>query len=71
MAKTFAYTKAPRATFAILHPRRAMKLKKLKYDMRHAYAPRVAAAGAVAVALPLGYLLGRSRNGHAAGTEAG
>lgn len=69
IAKTFAYTKAPRTTFSILHPRRAAKLRKLKYDIRHAYAPRVAAASALAVALPLGYLLGRSRNGHGSGTE--
>lgn len=66
IAKTFAYTKAPRTTFFILHPKKAAKLRKLKYDIRHAYAPRVAAAGALALALPLGYLIGRSTNGHGA-----
>lgn len=59
IAKTVAYSKAPRTTFAVLHPKRAVRLKKMRYDLRHAYAPRVTALGAAAVALPLGYLLGR------------
>ena len=63
IAKTFAYTKAPKKTFAVLHPKRAVKLRRLKHDFRHAYAPRVAAAGVAALALPLGFLLGRKRNG--------
>lgn len=65
IAKTFAYTKAPRKTFAVLHPKRAAKLRRLRYDFRHAYAPRLAAAGVAALALPLGFLLGRKRNGAA------
>lgn len=65
--KTYAYSKAPRTTFAVMHPREAVKLRKLRWDMRHAYAPRVAALGALAVALPLGFALGRwAANGHAA-----
>ena len=64
VAKTMAYTKAPKTTFAILHPRRAAKLKKFQYDIRHAYAPRVAALGAAVLALPVGFALGRlGRNG--------
>ena len=63
IAKTIAYTKAPKKTFAILHPKRAAKLRRLKGDLRHAYAPRLAAAGAVALAIPLGFLLGRRTNG--------
>lgn len=59
IAKTVAYSKAPRTTFAVLHPKRAVRLKKMRYDLRHAYAPRVTALGVAAVALPLGYLLGR------------
>lgn len=59
IAKTVAYSKAPRTTFAVLHPKRAARLKKMRYDLRHAYAPRVTALGVAAVALPLGYLLGR------------
>lgn len=61
--KTAAYTRAPRATFTVLHPKKALKIRKMRYDLRHAYAPRVAAAGALALALPLGYLLGRAGNG--------
>lgn len=59
IAKTVAYSKAPKTTFAVLHPKRAVRLKKMRYDLRHAYAPRVTALGAAAVALPLGYLIGR------------
>ncbi len=63
--KTYAYVKAPRATFTVLHPMQAVKLRKVRRDMRHAYAPRVAAVGALAVALPLGYAIGRwTGNGH-------
>lgn len=61
IAKTFAYAKAPKTTFTVLHPKRAVKLRRLKYDFRHAYAPRVAAAGVAALAIPLGFLLGRGR----------
>lgn len=59
IAKTVAYSKAPRTTFTVLHPKRAVRLRKMKYDLRHAYAPRLAAVGAVALALPLGYVIGR------------
>lgn len=62
IAKTVAYTKAPRTTFTLLHPKRAVKLRRLKYDIRHAYAPRIVAAGVAALAIPLGFLLGRSGN---------
>jgi hypothetical protein len=64
--KTYAYSKAPRTTFAVMHPRQAVKLRKLRWDIKHAYAPRVAALGALVVALPLGYALGRwAGTGHA------
>lgn len=59
IAKTMAYSKAPKTTFALLHPSKAVRLQKMRYDLRHAYAPRVTAVGAAAVALSLGYLLGR------------
>lgn len=62
IAKTVAYSKAPRTTFTVLHPKRAVRLRKMKYDLRHAYAPRLAAIGAMALALPLGYMIGRNGN---------
>ncbi len=64
IAKTVAYSRAPRTTFSVLHPKRAVRLRKMQYDLRHAYAPRVAALGAVALALPLGYMIGRIGNGN-------
>lgn len=69
IATTVAYSKAPKTTFAVLHPKKAVRLRKLKYDLRHAYAPRLAALGAVALALPLGYALGRNGNGKASEHE--
>lgn len=63
MAKALAYTKAPKTTFSTLHPVRAARLKKMDWDLRHAYAPRVAAVGAALIALPLGYMIGRMANG--------
>ena len=63
IAKTFAYAKAPKKTFTILHPRRAAKLRRLKHDVRHAYAPRLIGAGVVAMAIPLGFALGRRARG--------
>lgn len=72
LMKTYAYAKAPRAMFALRHPRATGRLMKLRWDLKHAVAPRVAAAGAaagaVALALPLGLLIGRmsARNGNQA-----
>ena len=59
IARTYLYAKAPKTTFAVLHPKRAVRLRKMKWDMRHAYAPRIAAIGAAALALPLGFAIGR------------
>lgn len=63
MVKLAAYSRAPRATFAIAHPRKALRLRKLQHDLRHSKAARVAAAGAaigaIALALPAGMALGR------------
>jgi hypothetical protein len=66
LARMMAYNKAPRTTFAVLHPRQALRLRRLKKDMLNSPAPRLAAIGAAAVALPLGLLLGRlgRRNGN-------
>lgn len=59
--KAIAYSKAPRATFTMLHPGKAVRFRKFQWDMKNAYAPRVSALGAAAVALPLGLWLGRKR----------
>lgn len=63
--KVFAYAKAPRATFALRHPREAIRIQKTRWAMRYTAAPRIAAVGTALVALPLGLLLGRltKRNG--------
>ena len=57
--KGIAYSRAPKATFRILHPKEAAQLKVLPYDLRYGYAPRLAAIVAAGVALPLGILIGR------------
>ncbi len=59
----YSYIKAPKLTFAVKHPGKALKLAKARWDMKHAYAPRIAAAGAALVALPAGYVAGRLRSG--------
>lgn len=71
IAKTAAYMKAPRTTFVVSHPRTALKLKALKYQLRHSAAPRLAGLAAAAVALPVGLLVGRmiGRNGARADDE--
>ena len=58
--KVLAYRQAPKTTFAMLHPDAAFQMAKMRYDFHHAYAPRVAAIAAAAVALPLGIVLGRA-----------
>ena len=59
LAKGYAYSHHPRLTFAALHPEEALHLRKMEYDLRHAYAPRLVGVIAVAVALPLGIWIGR------------
>jgi hypothetical protein len=63
LIKMTAYARAPKATFAVVHPGKALRLKKLQWQFRHTEAPRLAATagaiGAVAVVLPLGLALGR------------
>jgi hypothetical protein len=59
VAKMVAYSKAPRTTFAVLHPKKALKLQLMRKEVRRSPVPRLAALGAAAVALPLGIALGR------------
>jgi hypothetical protein len=60
--KLMAYKKAPKKTFALRHPVTTFKLMRVRPHLRHAYAPRLSAIGAAAVALPLGMWLGSRRN---------
>lgn len=59
LLKAAAYSKAPKTTFTALHPKQAARLKKLEWDMKHAYAPRLTALGVALLALPIGIVLGR------------
>ncbi|MGH7461162.1 MAG: hypothetical protein ACREMA_09050 [Longimicrobiales bacterium] len=59
LLKMYAYTKAPKATFAVLHPRTTAQLAYARHDLKHGWAPRASAVGAALIALPLGYLVGR------------
>jgi hypothetical protein len=59
LLKLYAYSKAPKATFAVLHPRTTAQLAHARYDMKHGWAPRATAVGAALIALPIGYLVGR------------
>lgn len=63
--KVLGYAKAPRATFAVRHPKQAMRIATTRWAMRNTAAPRIAAVGAAMVALPIGLMLGRltKRNG--------
>lgn len=63
IARMYLYSKAPKAAFALLHPLQRARVAKTKWDLMHAYAPRLAAVGAVAVALPVGFMLGRVGRG--------
>lgn len=69
--KAIAYSKAPRATFTMLHPGKAVRFRKFQWDMRHAYAPRVTALSAAALALPVGLWLGRKRADRAVAEPTG
>lgn len=57
--KYYAIARAPRLAYSITHPKNAARLAKAGWDLKHAWAPRVTGVAALAVALPLGFLLGR------------
>ncbi|MGH7472106.1 MAG: hypothetical protein ACRENP_29500 [Longimicrobiales bacterium] len=59
MLKMYAYTKAPKATFAVLHPRTSARVAHMRHDFKHSWALRASAVGAALIALPVGYLVGR------------
>ena len=57
--KYYAIARSPKLAYSILHPKKAARIAKTGWDLKHAWAPRITGAAAVAVALPLGYLIGR------------
>jgi hypothetical protein len=59
--KYYAIARAPKLAFTVSHPRRAARLAKTGWDLKHAWAPRIAGVAALAIALPVGYALGRLR----------
>jgi hypothetical protein len=62
LLKMYAYTKAPKATFAVLHPRTTAQVARMRRDLKHSWALRASALGAALIALPVGYLVGRLRS---------
>ena len=63
LLKMEAYKHAPRATFAALNPKKSAQVAHMKYDLRHAYAPRLTAVGAALLAMPVGFLIGKALTG--------
>lgn len=57
--KLFAYSQAPKRTFAALHPKKTAKTVIVPWDLAHGYAPRLAALATAAVVGPLAYRVGR------------
>jgi hypothetical protein len=77
LLKMEAYKHAPRATFAALNPKKSAQVAHMKYDLKHAYAPRLTAVGAALLAFRCSWLQRHSRSGkpvarpHTAGGVAG
>ncbi|MGH7482328.1 MAG: hypothetical protein ACRELV_09245 [Longimicrobiales bacterium] len=63
MARLYAYSRWPKTTFAVTHPKTTARLAKMRWDLKHAYAPRVSAVTTAVLALPFGYLVGRALRG--------
>lgn len=61
LMKYYAIARAPRLTYSVSHPKQAARLAKTRWDLKHAWAPRITGVAALAMALPIGYLLGRMR----------
>lgn len=59
LLKLFAYSRAPKRTFAVLHPKKTAKTAAVPWDLAHGYGPRVAALVTAAVVGPLAYRVGR------------
>lgn len=57
--KLYGYTKHPKLSFALRHPMPAAQILKTPYDLRTAYAPRIAVAATALLVAPLAYRLGK------------
>jgi hypothetical protein len=57
--KYYAIARAPKLAYPVFYPKNAARLVKTSWDLKHAWAPRLTAAAAVAIALPVGYMVGR------------
>jgi hypothetical protein len=60
LLKLLAYYKAPKATFGIRHPAPAVQMLKTPFDLRTAYAPRIAAGLTLLLVAPIAYRLGKA-----------
>jgi hypothetical protein len=61
LVKYYAISRAPRLAYSVAHPKRAARIAKTGWDLKNAWAPRITGVAALALALPLGYLIGRAR----------
>ena len=68
--KYYAIARAPKLAYSVTHPKNAARLAKTGWDLKHAWAPRMAGAAAAALALPLGYMLGRMSTARSRTAEA-
>jgi hypothetical protein len=59
LLKLGAYAVAPRATFAVRHPVRNLRLRSTARGLRHGYSARLAAIATAAVVGPLAYRVGK------------
>jgi hypothetical protein len=59
LLKLFAYSQAPRTTFALRHPVVSAQLVKTPFDFRTAYAPRIGVVATALLVAPLAYRLGK------------
>jgi hypothetical protein len=59
LLKLFAYYKLPKTTFGVRHPVPAAQLVKTPFDLRTAYAPRLAAGITFLLVAPIAYRLGK------------
>lgn len=59
LLKLFAYSQAPKATFTLRHPVVRAQLAKTPFDLRTAYAPRIAVVATALIVGPLAYRVGK------------